>query len=177
VKVGRTVNISLALDRDPLLTQWDSATPFCIGTPLRMGTPPFCQEFDELAEVPGRCVCFALFSCLWIFLFFYCLRRRYIGQIEARYIVPLIARKNEVGRPVVAIAACSMFTLEQVMTHKKYQKMTAAEVVLYVQKCSESQPLTFASGSVCFSKTGNGHTIVLPGLLFSGAVVCLLAVA
>jgi len=60
--------------------KWDAATPGTIGTPLRMGTPPFCQEFDELAE------------------------------IEARFIAPLIARKNEV------------------VTHAKYHKMTASEV-------------------------------------------------
>ena len=33
-----------------------------------------------------------------------------------------------IGSPVVAIAACSIFTLEQVVTHCKYLKATAAEV-------------------------------------------------
>jgi hypothetical protein len=33
-----------------------------------------------------------------------------------------------IGSPVVAIADCSIFTLEQVVTHCKYLKATAAEV-------------------------------------------------
>jgi hypothetical protein len=82
-----------------------------------------------------RCLAVALAShCsiafVSVFLVLHCLRRGYIGQIEARYIAPLIARKNEVCRPAVAIAARCMFTLEQVVTHTKYQKSTAAEVVL-----------------------------------------------
>jgi hypothetical protein len=76
-----------------------------------------------------------------VFLVFHRLRNGHIGQIEARYIVPLIARKNEACRPVVAIAACSVFTLEQVVTHTKYQKLTAAEVevVLRYQAMSFTQ--------------------------------------
>jgi hypothetical protein len=34
-----------------LALQWDSSKPSTIGSPLRIGSHPHCQEFDELAEV------------------------------------------------------------------------------------------------------------------------------
>ena len=34
-----------------LALQWDPSKPSTIGSPLRIGSHPHCQEFDELAEV------------------------------------------------------------------------------------------------------------------------------
>jgi hypothetical protein len=45
-----------------LALQWDPSKPSTIGSPLRIGSHPHCQEFDELAEVMN-----VLLTCLTAF--------------------------------------------------------------------------------------------------------------
>jgi hypothetical protein len=51
VKVRSTVDSASANGTDPPRVQYDASKPGIIGAPLRMGSPPNCQEYDELAEV------------------------------------------------------------------------------------------------------------------------------
>ncbi len=54
VKVRSTVDsVSIVhlYGTDPPRVQWDTSKPGIIGAPLRIGSPPNCQEYDELAEV------------------------------------------------------------------------------------------------------------------------------
>jgi hypothetical protein len=61
VKVGLTFAASAPFDSDALLVQWDHSKPSTIGAPLRIGSSPHFQDFDELAEV-------IYFGCLIFYL-------------------------------------------------------------------------------------------------------------
>jgi hypothetical protein len=102
----RPLAILCWISADAPALQWDPAKPSTIGSPLRIGSHPHCQEFDELAEVMSTVTaCWRNISKLLRGVSF---DLRISLQVEARWIIPLIAKKNEVLPSDVACRASQL---------------------------------------------------------------------
>jgi hypothetical protein len=85
-------------------------------------------------------------------------------QVEARWIIPLIAKKNEVSR---VYDACdrSLMLFPQVMAHPKYQKMTAAEVFVHFKFCIPSLTAFTGRAASASSKYVQQHVSMVTNLV------------